>query len=245
MKRKKVFKLFAVGCILLVLLLSTSCGFRECAGKPEMKWTTLPSGEKAMVYKGSTYIRNRDIVEDYLYGDYFVNFEERTVVAAVTTIFARYAIYISTMDTENMILQNRVVGGIFYYVKEGFELPDIENTKINRIFLQEGCYDAMSEARRKYIDSYGGGLMLHEIVEANERVLEEPPYVGTCFLELEGYAYLKVGQISVREAEGELYLCIGEDRHGVENRHDAYKCYKLKDEYQESFRNAINELNNT
>lgn len=242
MKIKKVCKLFAVGCILPVLLLSTSCGFRECAGKPEMKWTTLPSGEKAMVYKGSTYIHNRDIVEDNLYGDYFANFEELEVVAAKSTIFGRYPVYASRTDGETMILHSQGIGGMFYYVKEGVELPDIENTKINRIFFQKGWYDAMSEARRKYIDSYGGGLTLYEIVEANESILEENR-VGTCYLELEGYAYLKVGKIFVYEAEGELYLCIGEDRHGVENRYDAYKCYKLKDEYQESFKNAINELN--
>lgn len=242
---KKVCKLFAIGCILPLLLLSTSCGYIECAGKPEIKWITLPSGEEAMVYKGSTYIKNENIKLDEFYGGYFANFEELEVVAAESTIFGRYPIYASKTDGETMFLRREVTGFIAYryYVKEGFELPDVENTKINRIFLQEGWYDLDStEARRKYIDSYGGGLTLYEIVEENESILEKNR-VGTCYLELEGYAYLKVGQINVYEAEGELYLCIGEDRHGVENRRDTYKCYKLKDEYQESFRNAINELN--
>ena len=246
MKIKGVFKVFLSCCISMTLLFSTACGDIEYYwGKPEVEWFKSSNGEVVVVYNGSHYVRNENIIEDSFQGEYFSNFEEREVVAAFVSymvIFGRLPMYISTMDSENVVLQIQGIGAMSYYVKEGFELPNIENTKISRIFLQKGSYDAeYSTCCREYIDAYEGGLTLYEIVEENASMLEGE-FVGTCYLELEGYEYLKVGQFSVREEENQLYFCIGENRKKTE---EGYLCYKIKDEYQEVFRDAINELNNT
>ena len=226
----------------MILLLSTACGYKEYAGVPKIKTIELSNGEIAISYNGSIYRKNEEITSDNISGEYFLNFEDREVVAVWNYMWlGKLPIYRSTMDTEKMILQVQEIGATpSYYVKEGFELPDIENTEINKVFLQESMYDAeYGNACREYIDIYEGGLTLYEIVETNESMIEDQ-CVETCFLELEDYEYLKVGQISVYEADEQLYFCIGEDRTKTEA---GYLCHKIKSEYQEVFRNAINQFN--
>ena len=125
----------------------------------------------------------------------------------------------------------------------------IENKKIGRFYLAYHAKDGNlywgyigePSITKEPIGEYDGGLTLHEVVEENASMLEGQ-FIGNCYLVLESNVQIKVGQISVFEEENQLYFCIGENRKKTE---EGYLCYKIKDEYQDLFRNAINELKKT
>ena len=81
MKIKRGFKVFLGCCISMILLLSTACGYKEYAGVPKIKTIELSNGEIAISYNGSIYRKNEEITSDNISGEYFLNFEDREVVA--------------------------------------------------------------------------------------------------------------------------------------------------------------------
>lgn len=240
MRRKSIFKqIVLVGLILLLSIFSTSCGW-EYLGYPVIDLESDSNGNVFLVYEGSKYYRTDEIGEDPFVCTYFLNYEEREIIGANEVfVLGRLPVYVSPKDEEKMVIEVRVIGGPGYFIKEGFELPDIENSIIDKIFLQSGHYDIDNgDAKRSYIDDYGGDLRLHDIVELEQNVIDGQLHYY-CYLELENFDFLKIGKYSIIENENCLYL-----RHELGNPYEEDIYYRIKDEYQETFRNAINELNN-
>ena len=68
---------------------------------------------------------------------------------------------------------------------------------------------------------------------------EKANYLGyCCYLELEEFDFLKVGRFDIRELDDTLYFCVSD----YFKETFEYKYYKIKDEYQEIFRNTIEKL---
>lgn len=246
MKIKKILKGIACGCVSAVLLCSTACGYFQHIGVPEVKWVELSDVERAISYNGAIYRENSDIMEGtWARGDYFLNYSQGyNTPLAYNQILGRNLVYTSAMDKEEIVLY--VYGAVAwhaFYVKEGFELPNIETTKIGKVFLQYGSDDKINDkfADRVYVDIDDSDLILYDLVE--EELL---PVAGKycyidCYLELEGYEFLQVGQMYVYNYEGEIYLSIGDNRGlGLDAEQ---KMQKAKSEYQQAFMDAYTKLN--
>lgn len=246
MKGKKMVKAIAACLLTVVSLSATACGYFQHIGVPEVKWVELSDVERAISYNGAIYRENSDITEGtWFRGDYFLNYSQGyNTPLAYNQIFGRNLVYTSAMDKEEMVLY--VYGAVAwhaFYVKEGFELPNIETTKIGKVFLQYGSDDKINDkfADRVYVDIDDSDLILYDLVE--EELL---PVAGKyryidCYLELEGYEFLQVGQMYVYNYEGEIYLSIGDNR-GVEPDAEE-KMQKVKPEYQQAFMDAYTKLN--
>ena len=245
MKIKKILKAIVCGCIAAVLLCLTACGYFMYMGTPEVKWIELSDSEQAISYNGAIYRAYEEpgmslgLQQNCFVGEYFLNFSQGyKTPLAYNQILARFPVYVSAMDEEEMVLY--VWGAVAwqqFYVKEGFVLPDMETATIVKMFLQDGSdfmHDNPIIANRCYIGEYAGGCTLYDIVE--KEVIEiKGKFVSTCYLELEGYEYLQAGQMYVYDSEDTLYLCIGENK--------GHEMHKIKLEYQGMFRNTIEKLN--
>ena len=240
MKVKKILKGIACGCISAVLLSSTACGYFMYIGTPEVKWVELSDGTKGISYNGAIYRAYESpgmglgLQPNNSDGEYHLNFAQGyKIPLAYNQILGRFPVYVSAMDEEEMVLY--VWGAVAWhqlYVKEGFELPDMETTTIVNMFLLDGwefISDELKIADRYYIDEYAGGCTLYDMVE-EEAAERKGRYVDACYLELEGYEYLQA-QLSVYEVEDTLYLCFSEYRYD--------EMHEIKPEYQEMFRNAL------
>ena len=137
--------------------------------------------------------------------------------------------YKSEYDTEANVLQN----AYGYYIKEGITIPkDILSCQIESITLKT------SENSIKIVwESFFSSLTIKDILKMDEE-LEYAQLNERAIMKVEivGYPYLTSNGIGLYDYDGILCLGFNVDRH---------KYCRIKDEYQETFRNAINELKKT
>ena len=195
-------------------------------------------GERIITYDGKEYRYEIEIYQDCADAVYFANYEDRILIGQAGNFgCAGLPVYFSTKDKERKLIHYHVIGGAFYYLEVGVELPDIFASDISALFLQNEMYDSLVQAQREYVSIDSGKKFFDLIEEVPQEIEGQIKYA--CFLELEGFEFLKVGQFYVCESNNILYLRVNEEKFGIG---DEAKYYEIKDEYQEAFKIAMERL---
>ena len=200
-------------------------------------------GSSALIYNNSKYIYTQTIKPNYGYkAEYSLNYLDLTMVGKVKDKGSPISlVYTSNFDGEEnfLYIKGSALSRSGIWVKESFEFPDIYSSEIENIFVGEDYYTSETEAQRIYLSLEEKGLTYHNIIDTDSAELvldEELEILAHSFFELKNYKYLKVGYLGIFAIESDLYVS---NNFGEEG--ETY--HKINNEYQEVFRNAIEELN--
>lgn len=227
--------------ILFFSLLGSGCGYIRYAKYPKIDLSN---------YEGQRYISG-DIMFDR--DGYFMIYDNRVIVGRYLNLLSCWSIaYFSNRDTEKNWLQGNGYNQAYANcLKEGFKLPNILETDIleARIPCRNIRPDYSIGVKVQEDDiviRFTDGIRIVDILDIENpcqglKMSKDPK---SCYFVLKEDSYLAWGSYSgIVDYNNELYF----EYFGVSFNSDArsVKYYPIKDEYQETFRNAINELNNT
>ena len=180
-----------------------------------------------LIYKNVKYHHKREVG--------FRDIESEVIVGRMKDMYGScFSITVSSLEVEpNIVKWERG----WFYVKEGFELPDYKNPIMEKFFIKD-YYGNISNKR--IIIKEIAGKKLNDIVEevipcSFEFWKAMKGFSVGAGYNILGYPYLYYGDLEIREYEGNYYIQLYVGNY----------CGKVLDEYQDLFRNAINELNNT
>ncbi|MBQ9728849.1 MAG: hypothetical protein IJV85_04560 [Clostridia bacterium] len=213
---KKLINLLLCFCC---IILCSGCGdFFEVYQYPKAEFTK----EGNLIYEGQLYT-NYDIGDD----GYLLTGE----LYPILRCYGNYGClsgYTSMKVSAQDLEKNIITRFMNHYVKEGFELPDKAfQCNISDILLY-------SRRNEESIQLSRLNYPICDIAESEGLQLEiENSTSITCYLKLVEYDYLE-GILYIERYNDELYVL-------TSNLNS--KWYKIKDEYQEIFKTAMEELN--
>ncbi len=220
MKLKRFICLFLCA---ITCLLGCSCG--EYIQGLQCPWAEYTE-DGNLIYEGNLYIARSNFSND----GYIVNYKNWYPILKTPWMYGPITMTVSENDSDKNIIH----GYGLYYVKDSLNLPkhafecEISNIYFETRGLENNIrinLDALEYPLSHIVE--GEGLSLFN---ESGRLDGANSLKISCYLEFTQYDFL-LGYYSVVEYNGELYF---------EQINDAYK---IKDEYQEIFRNAIEELN--
>lgn len=249
-KSNRTKKFIATYFLIGIMFFLSGCGhLRNFA--PILK--TVKEGEELILiyneerYISTDFINNESLVnEDGIY----LNYEKLILIGVVFAQAGLFKlpVYVSNIDKDANVLY--IVGGPrnSYYIKETLVFPDIYTTEIANIFITLNNVSELEAGERQYLSPLWNGLVYSDIIE-EEIVYKDISewYSGKVYFELLDYKYLKVLDRFIVNVDGELYLTQEVDQWYRENGKvkvkDSAYCQRIKSEYQEIFKTAIEELN--
>ena len=202
------------------------------------------SGEHMLEYNNKEYIMCDPVSSPIADDAYTLVMDDAVLVCKVYDAHAFSPLYINQKDIEENVLAR--MNGRIYAVRKGFTLPSLHNDTFSKVYLRpNGSLVESNERTVAVLEN----VSLMDFMDA-ERVAEckmGNPYwdaFSSCGYNMRciffDYEYLAVDSIGVMLFEGISYI-----------RYDGLGCgelengfYKVKDEYQEVFKNEINEGNN-
>ncbi len=157
------------------------------------------------------------------------------------------SVYVSDFDPEANILS---VGSMYgYYVKEGFVFPtDPDNMSVDRVFIGVNEYAEGGYDDRIYLPDLGDGFTYASMLETEKETLKvssEERYLERCSFELEGYRFLNSCNFYLLDFGGTMYATRYEEVELIASNGEysyVMDCYKLKEEYQETFKEAFDRV---
>ena len=202
------------------------------------------SGVHMLEYNNKEYIMCDPVSSPIADDAYTLVMDDAVLVCKVYGAHAFSPLYISRKDIEENVLAR--MNGRIYAVRKGFTLPSLHNDTFSKVYLRpNGSLVESNERTVAVLEN----VSLMDFIET-EMVAEckmGNPYwdaFSSCGYNMRciffDYEYLAVDSIGVMLFEGISYI-----------RYDGLGCgelengfYKVKDEYQEVFKNEINEGNN-
>lgn len=227
-------KKFALILSLFFLLLSSGCGYIRYAKYPKIDIHN---------YEGQRYIGD-DII---LHNGYFMIYDNRIIVGRYLDLINCWSLaYFSNRDAEKNWLQGNGYHQAYASgLKEGFQLPNILETKISEARIScgniETYFVGVEVKDSDIVISFNDGIRITDILDIENPYehLEIDNNNRSCYFVLNDEPYLAWGINSeIVLYNDETYFSCGAHCEELD-----YAYYKIKDEYQEIFRNAINELN--
>lgn len=207
-------------------------------------------GTAFIAYKGNRYFYNVAIETNHYPQKYGLYINEKQLVGKIYygIFFPVSLIYVSDLDKDANVLyvqQGSMFSPSGCWLKEGVVLPDMYTASIDNIIISLGDADEIHGLMDESVcvPTLTPNTTYYDIVDQSSLTQLDTKGVEVAihgYLGIKGYEYLKVQYLAIFEVENEI--CIAESRIGLV---DVVEYYKVKPEYQESFRNAINELNNT
>ena len=229
----------------LLLFCSLSI-FAGCGSIKYFQYQTLEieteDGKSFIDYNGNRYFYKYEIEVRHYVDKYGLLFNEKQLVGKIYNSFLPASlVYVSDLDKESNVLyveQSSMFSVRGCFVKEGVELPDIFTSSIENIiisldfaekpdgYMNESVYVPTLSPDTTYYDIVDKDSVAE--VETDEFEIEFHGYLG-----IKGYEYLRVRYFAIFEIDNEI--CIAESW-------DVVEYYKVKPEYQEVFRNAMDQL---
>ena len=177
---------------------------------------------------------------------YYLVMDDAIPAGKIYSNFNFSALYISQKDIEENVLAT--LSGCIYAVRKGFTLPSFDNATFSKVYLMPNNWSWREPNERTVAVLENTSLMDFIETEMVAEIYAEynNPYaetfnscryrVGCVFSD---YEYLSIDSLYVILFDGICYiryvsLGCGELQYGF---------YKVKDEYQEAFRSAIDEWN--
>lgn len=220
------------------LFLGSGCNYVKYAKYPKLQ------GDE---YEGYLYVN--DNIDSYK--GYFMVYDNLEIIGRHLDLLNCWSIdYFSNRDVEkNWRSGNGNIQEYANYLKEGFELPNILDSKLLEMRIPCGDINESIGVKIDENDTVIGfdeEITLQRVVDLQNRYENIEMYnkLITCYFVLREFPYLAWGNRGGCVLyENEIYLFCN---YRIEENIDGYDSvyYKIKDEYQETFRNAINELNN-
>lgn len=213
--------------------------------------------EEAIVYNNEkyffvntlSYYENGEWIEPEYYIE--LNYCEEKMVASLYTpylgIFPGFSsVCVSDFDPEANILS---MSGYGYYVKEGFVFPtDPDNMAVDRAFIGVNEDSVSGYDDRIYLPDLGDGFTYASMLEEEKETLKvssEERYLARCSFELEGYKFLKSCNFYLLDFGGTMYATRYEEVELIASTGEysyVMDCYKIKEEYQETFKSAFDRV---
>lgn len=240
---KKFISFLVVIMILCCAFLFGGCNYFQYSEYPFLEKTE----EKNIIYNGNEYIYigGNTVDRTYLRDDrwYYLDYAKLSPVGSVWHgiiggLPSRCLVYVSDLDIEENILYIDE-GYPCCYVKEGFEFPDIYETNIADIYLGIDRMQILCGGSKNiFSNSLNAEIVFYDLVESEVSMIDDSGIeeCAQCYFQLENYEFLQCYGMKIYEIEDLLYCQTASTSYG--NR----EYYKIKDEYQEAFRNAITEL---
>ena len=183
-----------------------------------------------IVYNGNVYYQ-QDI---YWKGFVLKEDEERVIVGKEIHLYGMcMPIYKSVNDIDANILFPK--GSYMPYIKEGVTFPDdVLDCEYSKIVLKSANNKKVVVESENFVFP----ITIDELIKAEDKNVGYAWEYGVADIEFDivGYPYLTSIFTDIYIYDNIIYFC---DWDGDDSRF-----YPIKDEYQEVFRNAINELNN-
>ena len=197
-----------------------------------------------IIYNGCVYEYREEINRDrYLYE--LLHYNELKVVASLWTgdvIPRKTPVLVSDLDINENILKidGPAFGASGYFVKDDFTLPVAsDGMEVEKIFIaSETTPISVSNVQ---------GITYNNLFEFTDVVLKidkKERFKSECYCILKGYEYIRSCRFYLIEQNDVLY---GTRYMNIEDEDNfsitAFDCRKLKDEYQEVFKTAMNQFN--
>ena len=249
-------KLLCLVCSMLIFSMTFcfgGCGVIKYSQYPTLEWVSSEGNtEGYYIYNGKRYYPTDKIGVDDKGDEYCINHHDWELVASRWWLNSmKTPVYVNELDKdENVLYMPAVYAADVYFVEENFRFPDVYNTEISNIFLATGAMDwAAKNEVRNYLQYSWDGITYNDLVE--EEIIYIERESGTwggwyrVYLELTNYEYFKSVGVSVAEVDNELYMLVNQ-RKCVERENSStifgFDCQKIKPEYYEVFRNAMDQL---
>ena len=237
-------KIFSLMIAVVLLFCCTSCVLMaELTDQyKEYEKVELDVPTATVIYNGMEYVAC-DVTRDpkWSHRDGFRLNGEQIIVAKRFQTSAYVPIYVSLYDVEQYLLVDH--SGFIYAAKKDFALPHIEESPLSSVFIQP----ISSEETEGFtvLDNTNGSIYLRDFMsfEMSYDISEgESKRDGLCGIScvFEEYQYLRWIFMDLAWIDGEIY-CLYNNLGDLAKLESGY--YKVKTEYQEVFRNAIEELN--
>ena len=220
------------------LFLGSGCNYFKYAKYPKVQVNE---------YDGYVYIHN----QIDLYKGYFMVYDNLEIIGRRLDLLNCWSIdYFSNRDVEkNWRSGNGYMQEYANALKEGFELPNILDSKLLEMRIPCGdIYESIGVKidEGETVICFDEEITLQQVIDLQNRNenIETDNKLITCYFVLREFPYLAWGNRGgIVLYQHEIYLfCnywIEENIYGYDSVY-----YKIKDEYQEVFRNAIKEFNN-
>lgn len=234
----------------LLLFCSLSI-FAGCGSIKYFQYQTLEieteDGKSFIDYNGNRYFYKYEIEVRHYSEKYGLRFNDKQLVGKIYNgILPASLVYVSDLDKESNVLyvkQSSMFSVRGCFLKEGIELPDIFTSSIDNIIISLDSTDKPDGLMNETVcvPTLSPDTTYYDIVDQESVAQLDTTGVEVAFhgyLGIKGYEYLKVQYLAIFEVDNEI--CIAESQIGLV---DIVDYYKVKPEYQEAFRNAMNELN--
>ena len=236
-------KIFSLMIAVVLLFCCTSCVLMaELTDQyKEYEKVELDVPTATVIYNGMEYVAcgvTRD--PKWSHRDGFRLNGEQIIVAKRFQTSAYAPIYVSLYDVEQYLLVDH--SGFIYAAKKDFTLPHIEKNPLSSVYIQSIPDETEKVA---VIESTTEGFYLRDFMEF-EKTFDYQEGTskrdGQCRMScvFEEYQYLRWVFISVAWIDGEIY-CLYNNLGDLAKLESGY--YKVKTEYQATFKTAIEELN--
>ena len=188
--------------------------------------------EGGFIWNGDRYI------ETEIYNDKgFILNSEVVPIAKIETFYGNW---MSIDAIEGVEDYNILSATIYrYYLKEGVQLPKVYRCTLDGITLESSFWVDGERVRAKVVvDLFDEPFVMQDVLEEDYIVWGPKQVSAICRLNLRDYSSFTSEFIDLVEEQGELYIrCQSVISESGQEEH-----YKVKDEYQQSFREALNKL---
>lgn len=216
--------------IIIVSLCMTGCVGYEYLNYPTLEYNT---GDAIYNGKKYEYIVTFRIQELNLIPVY----DEQIIVARTSHLLEYFPIYFSNRDVEKEWMISNVAAGGTHYIKEGFSLPNGNTLTYSEVYftLQDEQAAVQINSKNPQVDLFG--VKLADVIDMNNVYWSlDAEEVGCSLFISQEYPYIAWGNAtSLMLYNNEVYIY----NWGIQNS----RYYRIRDEYQATFKTAIEELN--
>jgi hypothetical protein len=220
--------------IVITIFVLTSCVYYVS----QAKFTDGLNGD-IISYNGALYYRQTRTsdFEKYYYEIDLIDFNDpnnKQMVGLIPFIKSIWVIYPDELSDNVLVVRGKGISRSYFF-KEGFEFPKHNEAAISKIILSEGGYESITEISDQTIVTWS------DIVDYSTTI----PFdsfqgdIFSCYGVLKDYSIpLYTGQFWVILFENVVYIGAERDIRSGDNK--VY--YKVSDEYQELFKNAMEQI---
>lgn len=220
---------------LIIVLLLIMCAFVSCNANDGPRFV---NSQDSISYNGAIYhiVGNDDQIEIY-YNEAYLQTELKPFEKGgfILPWFDMVClVWEDDFDDNVLFFRSTIYHGYTYYFKEGFEFPKYNEVALSRIILYSDAYHEVIEF------SDNKDITWNDIIDYNTTfILDNKEYTShEWYGELRDYSIdLFTGGFSVILVDDIVYI-----QTDVETNYELY--YKISDDYQQIFKNVINEYYN-
>ena len=128
------------------------------------------------------------------------------------------------------------------YFKKGFVFPDCDNDEIEKVVISDMHYDN-NPKNNMIVKQFNESLYLNDMIDCETALVEGNEWINrscSAYITFKNYKEIMLSDLWIYEYKDEIYLEI-RDATPHNRSYNPYNKYKVRDEYQELFKSAINE----